>query len=106
MSVAALIRCASSQSRSLTGQAATCSTPGWRTPAPGRSPRRGSRRRQGHGPAGRSFWEDVTGEVGGRSPQDLVLLLDLLEPATQLMHLVLVTGRGRSLTAAGGSRVL
>ena len=75
MSIAALIRCASSQSRSadrvglplvegLLGEAR----------APGRSPRRGSRRRQGRGPAGTSFWERRRGRsrpspgAGSRSP--------------------------------------
>ena len=54
--------------------ASTCRTPAWRSRAPGRSPRRGSRRRQGHGPAGTSFWEDRPGRstpppgAGSRSP--------------------------------------
>lgn len=43
--------------------------------APGRSPQRGSRRRQGKGPAGTSFWGQLAGEVRCCPPQALVLLL-------------------------------
>ena len=64
--------------------AATGRRPAWRSRAPGRSPRRGSRRRPGQGPAGTSFWERVPGEVRRRPAQDLVLLLELLGALAQL----------------------
>src|SRR4051812_40569448 len=51
---------------------------------------------------GASFWEHVTGEVGRRPAQNLVLLLQLLRPPAQLPVLRLeVTTGGRSGITAG-----
>src|SRR5215217_7156051 len=82
--MAALMRWASSQSRWLMDWRTTGRRLAWRTRAPGRSPRQGSCRRPGLRPAGTSFWEGLAGEVGGRSAQDLVLLLQLLGALSQL----------------------
>src|SRR4051794_30710970 len=69
-------------------------TPGWKSPGPGRSPRRESRRRPGRGPAGTSFWGNLFREVRGRPAQDFVLLLEQLVAFTQLPKLRRLARRG------------
>src|SRR5207237_4524687 len=76
---------------------ATCRSPGWRTPAPGRSPSRGSRRRQGRGPAGRSFWDEALAEVDRGTAQDLVLLLEQPVALAELSHLCFL-GQGQAVS--------
>ena len=52
----------------------------WQLEHPGRSPRRGTRRRPAHGPAGPSFWEDVLAGEQRRGPlEDLDLHLHRLD---------------------------
>lgn len=91
MSSAALITCASCQSRWLTGlrhqELKVC----LRSPALGRSPRPGSDPRRGRGPAisGTSSWERVLSEVGRRPAQEISFyLLEQLRPPPQLPPLL------------------
>ena len=110
MSSAALIRCASSQSRC--GDRVCASRrrrPAWRSPAPGRSPRRGCRRRPGHGPAGSSFWGDLPGEdtpppgAGSRSPAPAPGCVSSA-PAAPPTPLLVTPGRIPSSTSASLSQ--
>jgi hypothetical protein len=54
-----------------------------------------------HGPAGRSFREDVAGEVGRRPPQDLVLQLQQLVASAQLAKLRRLVLRSAAAVTAG-----
>src|SRR5215217_5818474 len=82
--MAALMRWASSQSRWLRGLAYHWEKACLENPSTRQVTATGSCRRPGLRPAGTSFWEGVAGEVGGRSAQDLVLLLQLLGARSQL----------------------
>ena len=70
------------------------SSPRWRRAAPGRPPRRASRRRQAPGPAGTSFWEHILARKERcRTLQNLVLHLERAVGPAQPHQLRSLLGR-------------